>query len=306
MNIKRRLGRCALAALIGISMSVASVGIASASVVTPPNSPDCGGCGGGGGGSGGGDIARLRLSGTCGDQLDMRLRTEGGPLKVAITIPSADPTEVWNITATDQTYGVVTGAGVGNPVDLMASGELPPPTFTTTEGGFSTEGDVPIPSGATYGFSYVATRTSPTPLTCTNTGYWTAPAGSSGPTADNPSGKPDSAPALTGNTEADTGANDVALQFDQEMLTTAAGTPAISQFSVTVDGVARNVTGVTITDDSPPLHAITDLTFDGAPLTTGQTVAVSYRAPLSAGIPALQDLDNLTTTSFGPVSVPVF
>lgn len=304
MILKRRLGLCALAALVGIAMSVASVGMASATVVTPPNSPDCGGCGGGG--SGGGDIARLRLSGTCGDQLDLRLRTEGGPLKVGITIPSADPTEVWTITATDQTYGVVTGGRVGNPTDLIGSGLLPPLAFTTTEGGFSTEGEIPIPSGATYGFSYVATRTSPTPLTCTNTGYWTAPAGSSGPTAANPTSKPDSAPALTGNTEADTATNDVALEFDQEMLTTTQGTPDISRFSVAVDGVARNVTGVTITDDTPPLHAITDITFDGAPLTTGQTVAVTYRQPLTAGDPALQDLDSLQTASFGPVSVPVF
>ncbi|HEX3591341.1 MAG TPA: SwmB domain-containing protein, partial [Pseudonocardiaceae bacterium] len=261
---------------------------------------------GGGGGGGGGDVGRLRLSGTCGDQLDMRIQNVGDPLKIGITIPSADPTEQWTITATEQGYGVVTGGRVGNPVDLIGSGLLPPPTFNSTEGGFSTEGFVPNTSGVTHGFSYVATRTSPTPLTCTNTGYWTTPSGSEGPTAQNPSGKPDTAPALTGATEADAGANDVALQFDQEMLATAQGMPDLSRFSVTVDGVARNVTGATVNDDSPPLDAILDITFDGAPLTAGQTVAVVYRQPLTTGTPALQDLDSLQTASFGPVSVPVF
>lgn len=289
----RRLGLCALTVLLGTTMAVLSGGIASAgtAAITPIS---------------GGDIARLRLSGSCGDQLDMRLRVAGGPLKVAITIPSADPTEVWNISVTEQDFGAVTGGRIGDPVDLIASGTLPPPTFSTTEGGFSTEGDVTNTSGFTHGFSYVATRTSPTPLTCTNTGFWTAPAGSDGPTAENPSGKPDTAPALTGTTEADTGANDVRLRFDQEMLTTAQGTPDTGQFSVTVDGVARTATGVAISDDSPPLDATVDITFDGTPLAAGQTVTVLYRQSLTSGAPALQDLDGLLTANFGPVSVPVF
>lgn len=292
MILKQRLGRCTLAALMGISLSVVSGGIASATSQLPD--------------SGGGDIARLRISGTCGDQLDMRLRTVGGPLKIAMTIPSADPTEQWTITATEQDYGVVTGGRVGNPIDLFGSGLLPPPTYNSAEGGFSTEGFVPLTSGVTHGFSYVATRTSPTAITCTNTGYWTAPSGSSGPTAQNPVGKPNTPPALTGAAEAATGANDAALQFDQEMLTTAQGTPDISRFSITVDGVARTVTGVAITDDSPPANAIVDITFDGAPLASGQTVAVVYRQPLTGGTPALQDMDGLQTASFGPVSIPVF
>lgn len=300
----RQWGLCGIAALLGISMSVASVDIASASPVT--GDPLCGGCGddgGGGGGSGGGDIARLRPVGSCGDQLDMRLRQVGDPLDIGITIPSADPSEVWTITATEQDYSAVTGGRIGNPVDLMGSGALPPLTFNTTEGGFSTEGNFPNTSGLTHGFSYTATRTSPTHLTCTNVGYWTTPSGSTGPTSQNPGGRPDTPPALTGATEADTGGNDVALQFDQEMQTTA---PASSEFAVTVDGVARTVTGVSISNDSPPFQAVVDITFDGAPLTTGQTVAVVYRQPLSGAGAPLQDLENLKTANFGPVSVPVF
>jgi hypothetical protein len=310
MILKQRLGLYALVALMGIFLSVASGGIASADTVSPSSPvPACGGCGGdgGGGGTSGGDIARLRLSGTCGDQLDMRLKTTSDPLKIAITIPSADPTEQWTITATEQDYGAVTGGRVGNPIDLIGSGLLPPPTFNSTEGGFSTEGFVPNTAGVTHGFSYTATRNSPTPLTCTNQGFWTTPSNQTGPvTPPNPTGRPDSPPALTGATEADAGTNHAALQFDQEMLTTAQGTPDTSRFSVTVDGVARTVTGVAITDDSPPADAIVDITFDGAPLTSGQTVAIAYQQPLTAGTPALQDMDNLQTASFGPVSIPVF
>ncbi|HEX3647002.1 MAG TPA: hypothetical protein VHV49_01165, partial [Pseudonocardiaceae bacterium] len=247
-----------------------------------------------------------RNSGTCGDQLTLRIKTVGGPLDVAIAIPSADPTEVWTISATEQDYDAVTGGRIGNPVDMVGSGIMPPLAFTTAEGGFSTEGFFTILPGRTAGFSYTATRSVPTPVTCTNTGYWTAPAGSPGPVAQNPAGKPDTAPALTGATEADSGANDVALQFNQEMLATAAGTPDPTRFAVTVDGVSRTVTGIVIANDSPPLDAVVDVAFDGAALTAGQTVAVVYRQPLTSGTPALQDLDSLTVPSFGPISVPVF
>ncbi|HEX5115394.1 MAG TPA: SwmB domain-containing protein [Pseudonocardiaceae bacterium] len=266
-----------------------------------------GGTSGGGGGSGsGGGIARLRLSGTCGDQLTMRIQQAGDPLNIDIVIPSADPSEVWTLTATEQDYNAVTGGRVGNPVDLIAGGILPPPAFTTTEGGFDTTGDFPDTPDLTHGFSYTATRTSPTPLTCTNQGFWTSPAGSQGPTAQNPTGRPDTAPALTGATEADSGTNDVAVQYDQELLATAQGVPAASRFAVTVDGVARTATGVTVADDSPPLQAVVDVTFDGAPLTSGQTVTIQYRQPLTSGTPALQDLESHPAPSFGPVSVPAF
>ncbi|HEX5118195.1 MAG TPA: SwmB domain-containing protein [Pseudonocardiaceae bacterium] len=184
---------------------------------------------------------------------------------------------------------------------------LPPLAFSTVEGGFTTTANFADTSGSTHGWSYVATRTSPTPLTCANQGFWTNPGnGVAGPVAANPVGKPDTPPALTGATEADAGANDALLQFDQEMLDTAQGVPATSRFQVLVDGVARTVTGVSVTDDVPPANAIVDVTFDGLPLTSGQTVSVLYRKPLTAGLPQLQDLDNLETNSFGPVSIPAF
>jgi hypothetical protein len=301
----KRLGLCALTVALGIGMSIESAGIASASPIAPLSGGGGGGDDGGGGGGGGGDVGRLRISGSCGDQLDLRIQNVGDPLRVGITIPSADPTEVWTITVTEQQYSAVTGGRLGDPIDLMGS-VLPPLAFSTTEGGFGSEGEVVNTTGVTHGFSYTATRTSPTPLTCTNQGFWTAPTGAEGPVPENPVGRPDTPPALTGATEADAGATDVALQFDQEMLATAAGTPDTSRFAVTVDGVPRTVTGVSVVDDSPPDRAITDITFDGAVLTAGQTVTVQYRQPVTGGTSALQDLENLKTPGFGPISVPAF
>lgn len=334
MKLTRRLGLLVVMAALAFAMSLASVGAASATVVPHSHGGSGGGgtsgggggddggggsggggtSGGGGGGSGGGGSGgggggggpngRLRINGTCGDQLTLRIKTAGS-LDVDIAIPSADPTEQWTLTATEQDYDAVTGGRIGNPVDLVPN-EIPVPVFSTSEGGFDSDGDITDTSGVTHGISYTATRTTPTPLTCTNTGYWTSPAGSAGPTAENPSSRPDTAPALTGATEADSGANDVAVQFDQEMLSTAQGMPATSRFAVTVDGTSRNVTAVSVVDDSPPLHALVDVTFDGAPLVAGQTVTLQYRQPLTASDPALQDLEGLETASFGPLSVPTF
>jgi hypothetical protein len=295
----KRLALCTLTAVLGVGMSVVSAGIASASLIPPPGTDDHGG------GGGGGDIGRLRPTGSCGDMLDLRVQKSGDPLRVGITIPAADPTEVWTITVTEQNYDAVTGGRIGNPIDLMA-GVLPPLAFDVTEGGFSTEGQVVNTTGLTHGFSYTAVRSSPTPLTCTNQGQWTSPAGSQGPVAQNPSGRPDTPPALTGATEADAGTNDVELQFDQEMLATAAGTPDANRFVVTVDGVSRTATGVSIADAVPPGLAIADITFAGAALTAGQTVTVQYLQPVTGGAPALQDLESLQTPGFGPVSVTAF
>ncbi len=297
----RRLALYTLTAVLGVGMTVVSAGIASASPIPPPGTDDHGG----GGGGGGGDIGRLRPTGSCGDMLDLRVQKTGDPLRVGITIPAADPAEVWSITVTEQNYDAVTGGRIGNPIDLMAS-VLPPLAFDPTEGGYSTEGQVVNTTGATHGFSYTATRTSPTPLTCTNQGQWTTPTGSEGPVPQNPAGRPDTPPALTGATEADAGSNDVELQFDQEMLATAAGTPDTNRIAVTVDGVSRTVTGVAIADASPPGLAIADITFAGAALTAGQAVTVQYQQPVIGGASALQDLENLQTPSFGPISVAAF
>jgi hypothetical protein len=315
MKLTRKLGLVAVTVTMVATMAIASAGSALASG-GPGGGGGSGGGGtgsggggpgsGGGGGGGGGGNGRLRMTGSCGDLLDLRVKTVGGPITVDVTIPAADPSEVWNLDATFQEYGPVTGGRIGNPLNLVPT-TLPALAFSTAEGGFTTTGDVPNTTGMTQGISYTATRTSPTPLTCTNTGYWTNPGGTSaGPTAENPAGKPNSAPALTGATEADAGTNDALLQFDQEMLTTAQGIPAANRFAVTVDGVTRTVTGVSVTDDSPPDHAIADLTFTGAALTAGQTVTVLYRQPLTSSDPQLQDLDGLTTPGFGPVSVPAF
>ncbi|HEX8930473.1 MAG TPA: hypothetical protein VGA45_16265, partial [Actinomycetota bacterium] len=73
----------------------------------------------------------------------------------------------------------------------------------------------------------------------------------------------------------------------------------------TVDGTARAVTAVAVINDSPPNLAILDLTFDGAALTSGQSVTVRYTRPLQSGKASLRDLENNQTPSFGPVTVPV-
>jgi hypothetical protein len=283
MKLRRKLGILAVAALAAASVAVATTGTASAA----------------------GNPARLRLTGQCGEFLDFTERT-AGTLIVTLTIPSADPSEVWSLTASEQNYGPVTGGRIGNPVSISPT-PLPPLAFLPAEGGFSTTANFTDTPGVTQGFIYSATRTSPTPLTCSNEGFWTNPGnGVSPPTPENPAGRPDSAPALTGSTEADAGSNDVLVQFDQEMLDTAQGIPADNRFSVLVNGVARIATGVQVINDSPPLDAVVDVTFDGLPLTSGQTVSVQYRKQLTASLPQLQDLEGHQTASFGPISVPAF
>ncbi|HEX3646980.1 MAG TPA: hypothetical protein VHV49_01055 [Pseudonocardiaceae bacterium] len=244
------------------------------------------------------------MTGPCGDLLTFVERV-AGTLIVTVTIPSADGNEVWNLTAQEQEYGAVTGGRIANPVNLVPN-PLPPLAFSPAEGGFTSTFNFTDTPGATHGFSYTATRTSPTLETCTNQGFFTHPANVAGPDPTNPVGRPDTAPALTGATEADSGTNDVLVQFDQEMQAGAQGIPANNRFSVLVGGVARTVTGVSVINDSPPLQAVVDVSFDGLPLTAGQTVSVQYRKQLSASLPQLQDLEGLQSASFNPISVPVF
>jgi Putative flagellar system-associated repeat len=263
------------------------------------------GPGGGGGGGGGGTDIPLETTGSCGDNLRLRVRNTGVVIELDITIPSIDPTEVWNLSATEQLYGADTGARHGNPINLVPS-PLPQPVYDAVEGGFVSSADIANTDNATTGISYTATRSSPSPITCTNQAFWTNPFGSGfGPASQNPTGRPDSPPLFNTLSEADAGANDVLLQFDQEMLDSGLGVPANNRFAVTVNGAARAVTAVAIINDSPPDLALLDLTFDGAALTSGRSVTVRYTRPLTSGQATLRDLEGNQTPSFGPVTVPV-
>jgi hypothetical protein len=249
---------------------------------------------------------RLTIIGNCGDTLDMRVRVAGDPIDVGITIPSTDPTEVWKITVTQQDYGAVTGGRIGAPIDQTAA--FPPLTFSAANNGFAIDGGTVINSpGLTHQISYTAVRSAPTPLTCTNSGFWTNPGGASdGPTAENPTARPDAAPKFAGDSEADAATNDALLLMDQEMQAGPTGIPAPTRFAVRVNGLARTVTAVQVINDDPPNQAVLDLTFSGLALVSGDTVTVQYSRPLIGNQAALQDLEGLKTANFGPVSITAF
>jgi hypothetical protein len=256
-------------------------------------------------GGGGGTDIRLLTTGNCGDQMRLRVRNTGDTIELDITIPAADPAEVWSLSATQQNFGAVTGGRLGNPINL-SPGVLPPLAFNPAEGGFVTAGDVANTDNLTHEISYTATRSAPTPNTCTNKGFWTNPSGTgTGPAAQNPGGRPDSPPAFNGESEVDVGTNEALLLMDQEMLDNGLGVPANNRFTVKVDGIARIVTAVQIVNDSPPDLALLDLTFDGAAITSGQTVTVQYARPITSGSASLRDLESLPTASFGPITLTV-
>jgi Putative flagellar system-associated repeat len=190
-------------------------------------------------------------------------------------------------------------------VDVTST--FPPLVFSAANGGFAIDGGVVVNSpGLTHEISYTATRTAPSPQTCTNFGFWTNPGGASdGPVAGNPTTRPDAAPLYTGDSEADVGTNDALLLMDQEMQAGPAGIPAASRFTVSVNGVARTVSAVQILNDDPPNQAILDLTFGGLPIASTDTVTVRYTRPLVSSQAALQDLEALKTASFGPVTIAV-
>lgn len=127
--------------------------------------------------AGGNQDIQLSTGGSCSgaDKLDLRVQG-GGDIQVTITIPSIDPTEDWNLSATQQNYGPVTGGRIGNPINLTPD-VLPQPKYDITAGGFVSTGSVGNPDGLTAGISYTATRTVPRAATCTNKAFWTNPPG---------------------------------------------------------------------------------------------------------------------------------
>jgi Putative flagellar system-associated repeat len=261
-----------------------------------------GGGGGLGGGGGGGRAAVLDVTDNCGGTLNLQERVAGS-LVIGVTEVSADPSEVWTLQATQQEYDGTTGGRVGAPIDLVPD-LLPQLTFSAVDG-FTTTATLDDTPNMTHGFSYVATRISPSPLTCSGEGFWTDHDGSTTPDPLNPAGRPDTAPAPTGTNVAHGGTNVVSLEFDQEMLATADGTSDPTRFAVTVDGVSRDVTAVAVQDDNPPNKALVSLTLAGDALPVGGAVTVEYREPLLASGPQLQDLDSLMVSNFGPLAITV-
>ncbi|HEX5402607.1 MAG TPA: hypothetical protein VFX16_09925 [Pseudonocardiaceae bacterium] len=74
---------------------------------------------------------------------------------------------------------------------------------------------------------------------------------------------------------------------------------------MTVNGIARAVTAVSVTDDNPPNKAVARLTLGGTVLGINADVQVTYRPPLNNTDPLFQDLDGLDTAGFGPVAIPI-
>jgi hypothetical protein len=284
MTLRRRISVVMAVALAGATVGT----VAAAAPALAANKP-----------------GQIEVIGSCGDALDLRVQRPGAPIGYTITIPSGDANEVWSLTSTEQSYDAVTGGRVGAPVNLVPT-LLPNLAFSPAEGGFTTTANFDNGDSLTHGFSYVATRTSPTPLTCASQAFWTNPAGASeGPTAENPTGRPDTPPAYANESEADVGTNHVQILMDQEMLATGLGVPPASRFSVRVNGVLRTATAVSIVNDSPPAGAIVDVTFSGAVVARANTVTLQYAKPLGNTAAQLQDLEGLKTASFGPVSITV-
>ncbi|HEX5114121.1 MAG TPA: SwmB domain-containing protein [Pseudonocardiaceae bacterium] len=326
MKLTRKLGVAAVMAItVGTSVALISVGTAAAS---GGPTPACGGCGGtvtggggggtggggggtggggggtgggGGGGGTGGGTSVLRVIDSCGGLFDFKERV-AGTLTVDVTEFSIDPSEVWSIQATQQEYNATTGGRVGDPISLTPD-TMAPLAFSAADSGFTTTASIVDTPNMTHGIRYVATRISPSPMTCTGSGFWTDHNGGTVPDPLNPTGKPDTAPALTGKNVVAGGTNVVKLGFDQEMLADAQGTPATNRFLVTVGGTILPVIAVQVTDDSPANQAAVSLTL-GATLPAGQTVSVQYRQSLFNTADQLQDMDNLMTSSFG-VNIPV-
>jgi hypothetical protein len=290
MKLRRILGTVAVMALAATSLTLATG--ATASAAGRPNA--------------------LIVTGPCGDLLTFVERV-AGTLIIDIVVPSADAAETWHITANEQLLNPVTGGRIGAPVNLVPS-PLPDLAFSPVEGGYDTTANFTDTPGFTYEFSYTATRTAPSTEVCSSIGFWTDPNGGvRGPVAQNPVGYPNAAPALTGNNESLHGSHVASLQFDQPLLATSV--PANNRFTVTVNGVARAVTGVTIANDNPANKAVANLTLAGAVLGINANVQVTYHPPLNNTDPQFQDTTEvapgavappgLDAGAFGPVTVPM-
>lgn len=293
----------AMVIIAGTSVGLLAAGPASAKGGggTGGGGGGIGGGGGGGGGGLGGRAAVLTVTDSCGGTLEFREQVAGS-LTVDITEPGSDPSDVWSLQATEQDYDVTTGARMAAPVNLVP--DLMQSLLFSPAEGFTTTTTLDDTADMTYGVSYVATRTSPTPLTCTAVGYWTDHDGTTTPDPLNPTGKPDTAPALTGTNVAHAATNVVSVGFDQEMLGTVQGRATPARFRVMVNGVDTTVSAVQVVDDNPPSKAQVSLMLADA-LPADAVVTVEYRQPLLAAAPRLQDMDGLSVASFGPITVPV-
>lgn len=295
MKLSRRLTLVAAAACTGLALIPAGPAFARGG--------DGGSGGGSGGGGGGTSPSQLTVFDTCGGTLTMK---EGSPdaLTVGITEP-ASRNESWSLQAFEQDYNVTTGGRTRFPISMVPS-PFRSFQYESRDKGFSTSATIVDTPDATHGFSYTATRTSPSPLTCSGQGFWTDHGDTIVPDPLNPTAKPDTAPALTGVNAAKAGTNTVSVGFDQEMLATTPGLPTNDSFAVTVDGVSREVIEVNVVNDSPPDKAAVSLVLAGDPLPVGANVTVQYQQPSSTSVSTtvrqLQDLDGLATPSFGPVS----
>ena len=290
MTFTRRLGLVAVATCAGMALIPATPAFAR----------------GGGGGGGGGGTSRLTVFDSCGGTLVMK-ESNPGALTVGIT-EFAGPNENWSLQAFEQDYDVRTGGRTRLPISMV-----PAPfrsfQYESRDNGFSTSATIVDTPAATHGFSYTATRTSPSPVTCFGEGFWTDHGGSIVPDPLNPTAKPDTAPALTGMNVAQAGTSSVSVGFDQEMLATTPGLPTNDRFAVRVDGVSRDVIEVNVVNDSPPDKAAVSLALAGDPLSVDANVTVQYQQPSSTSVSTrvrqLQDLDGLATPTFGPVSFRV-
>lgn len=200
VDLKRRIGLLFVITLLGAALSIASAGFASASGGggssggsggSSGGSGGSGGSGSGGGGGGGGTVTdpTLSITGSCNDVMTLEGGQLGAPINVTITIPDSNSSDVWTFSATEQQLDAVTGAAFGDPFPLTPA-EVGRLTFNAAGNDFRSTGVMANSGGLTHEITYTATRTSPTPLTCTNTGFWTNPGTDFGPTAQNPTSFP--------------------------------------------------------------------------------------------------------------------